>query len=712
MGNVKCCVASSAVSSDDKITEPLLHQEEKEAIDNLLKYYDEEHCQLINLTREQSRALTVLSYSDNEELQRTAAFFFSEISEQYTEELNEVILEPLIHLLSSKDAEVLRAASLALSSLALYGAETNKVIIVEYGGLRPLIRLLTYDHVEVLCNVCGCLTTLATQEENKTEIVRLGALQPLIRLTKSRDIRVKRNSSGALLNLSHIAANRTSIVGAGGVPSLVHLLGCDDEDIQFYCSAAISNIAVDGGHRSVIMSVQNGRVLTLLVKLMRGGREKVQCQACLALRNIASDGVYQTKILQAGGLEAIHDLLVTYTNHGEDTVIAAVAALKNISIHQGSEISITDKKLVPVLCKLLRQLENNIEARCHAAGTIRNLLSVQPAMQALVRVRGITLLLELLTSNQNDSLLVECSAALAIATSHAEVGHMVLESSHFLKMLQSLADYSQEVRHNIVGMLGHLTANAANHDRLLSCDPSLLAVVSMITKLDCSAMANCNFLCLWILAQLSVGSDQTKASLQHFLNKDTFLTQWLHQQQNTTSGDTRQLAAMVMGTTPSLTSNASLSESLTVSQSQKLPSDPSVLRCYEDERAKGNTLLRKGYYSDAIIHYTKCVELCPSLPASYSNRALCHIREGNFQMAEKDCTTSLLIDPNNVKVLFRRSLARKGLSHYSDAIQDIDSLLKVDPNNSAAIKERDLLVQLKLTDSNHKTVDNHNIVDL
>jgi len=41
----------------------------------------------------------------------------------------------------------------------------------------------------------------------------------------------------------------------------------------------------------------------------------------------------------------------------------------------------------------------------------------------------------------------------------AEVGHMVLESSHFSKILRSLADYSQEVRHNIVGMLGHLTAN-------------------------------------------------------------------------------------------------------------------------------------------------------------------------------------------------------------------------------------------------------------
>ena len=41
-----------------------------------------ENFQLINLSREQLKALTVLSYSDNEELQRTAAFFFSEISEQ------------------------------------------------------------------------------------------------------------------------------------------------------------------------------------------------------------------------------------------------------------------------------------------------------------------------------------------------------------------------------------------------------------------------------------------------------------------------------------------------------------------------------------------------------------------------------------------------------------------------------------------------------
>lgn len=90
-----------------------------------------------------------------------------------------------------------------------------------------------------------------------------------------------------------LAANRISIVGEGGVPYLVQLLESQDEEIQFYCSATLSNIAVDGGcgyknytsarfsfaggHRSVIMSVSNGKVLLLLVRLIQNGIEK----ACL-----------------------------------------------------------------------------------------------------------------------------------------------------------------------------------------------------------------------------------------------------------------------------------------------------------------------------------------------------------------------------------------------------------------------------------------------
>lgn len=100
---------------------------------------------------------------------------------------------------------------------------------------------------------------------------------------------------------------------------------------------------------------------------------------------------------------------------------------------------------------------------------------------------------------------------------------MILESTQYSKLLNSLINCSVEVTHNIVGVLGHLAANgwqyrfchavamaillAANHDRLLSHDPSLLKVVSMVTKMDNSDGTSCNFLCLWILAQLSVGCE-------------------------------------------------------------------------------------------------------------------------------------------------------------------------------------------------------------
>lgn len=87
-------------------------------------------------------------------------------------------------------------------SLILWIAE-NKVLIVQLGGLPPLIRQMLSSNVEVQCNAVGCITNLATHEENKAKIARSGALGPLTRLAKSRDMRVQRNATGALLNMTH-----------------------------------------------------------------------------------------------------------------------------------------------------------------------------------------------------------------------------------------------------------------------------------------------------------------------------------------------------------------------------------------------------------------------------------------------------------------------------------------------------------------------------
>jgi vacuolar protein 8 len=83
-----------------------------------------------------------------------------------------------------------------------YAAE-NKALIVNLGGLPPLIKQMQSTNVEVQCNAVGCITNLATHEENKSKIARSGALVPLTRLAKSKDMRVQRNATGALLNMTH-----------------------------------------------------------------------------------------------------------------------------------------------------------------------------------------------------------------------------------------------------------------------------------------------------------------------------------------------------------------------------------------------------------------------------------------------------------------------------------------------------------------------------
>ena len=40
--------------------------------------------------------------------------------------------------------------------------EQNKLVIVKAGALRPLVAMLSVDDLDVQCNACGCITTLAT----------------------------------------------------------------------------------------------------------------------------------------------------------------------------------------------------------------------------------------------------------------------------------------------------------------------------------------------------------------------------------------------------------------------------------------------------------------------------------------------------------------------------------------------------------------------
>lgn len=345
--------------------QPLLAENEREAIAALLQYL-ENRSEVDFFSHGPLRALSTLVYSDNIDLQRSAALAFAEITEKNVKPVDREVLEPILILLQSPDAEVQRAACAALGNLAVNNE--NKILIVDMGGLEPLIRQMLSPNIEVQCNAVGCITNLATQDDNKAKIARSGALVPLTKLAKSRDLRVQRNATGALLNMTHSNENRQELVNAGAVPVLVSLLSSPDADVQYYCTTALSNIAVDEANRKKLSQTEP-RLVTQLVQLMDSNSARVQCQATLALRNLASDAGYQLEIVRAGGLPHLVKLL--QSSH-QPLVLAAVACIRNISIHPLNEGLIIDAGFLKPLVALL-DYNDSEEIQCHAVSTLRNL---------------------------------------------------------------------------------------------------------------------------------------------------------------------------------------------------------------------------------------------------------------------------------------------------------------------------------------------------
>ncbi|KAG6866247.1 Vacuolar protein 8 [Blastosporella zonata] len=430
--------------------EPLLLENEREAVADLLQYLENRTTTNFFVGSPLS-ALTTLSFSDNVDLQRSAALAFAEITEKEVRPVGRDTLDPILFLLSSHDTEVQRAASAALGNLAVN--TDNKLLIVKLGGLEPLIRQMLSPNVEVQCNAVGCVTNLATHDDNKTKIAKSGALVPLTRLAKSKDMRVQRNATGALLNMTHSDENRQQLVNAGAIPVLVSLLNSPDTDVQYYCTTALSNIAVDGANRKKLAQSEP-KLVTSLVMLMDSSSLKVQCQAALALRNLASDEKYQLEIVKADGLTSLLRLLQsTYL----PLILSSAACVRNVSIHPQNESPIIDVGFLQPLINLL-SFKDNEEVQCHAISTLRNLAaSSEKNKTAIVKAGAVQsikeLVLEVPMNVQSE--MTACVAVLALSD---ELKGQLLEMGICEVLIPLTNSPSSEVQGNSAAALGNLSS--------------------------------------------------------------------------------------------------------------------------------------------------------------------------------------------------------------------------------------------------------------
>ncbi|CAJ1398012.1 unnamed protein product [Effrenium voratum] len=102
--------------------------------------------------------------------------------------------------------------------------------------------------------------------------------------------------------------------------------------------------------------------------------------------------------------------------------------------------------------------------------------------------------------------------------------------------------------------------------------------------------------------------------------------------------------------------------------------------------SKALWMLQSGKVADAQSDVSWCNSTRLAL---HSNRAFSELRQGNWQAAEEDCTEALKINPQAVKALYRRAIAREELGRKEEALKDAEAALALQPGEElVALQKR------------------------
>ncbi|XP_055977761.1 mitochondrial import receptor subunit TOM34 [Sorex fumeus] len=109
--------------------------------------------------------------------------------------------------------------------------------------------------------------------------------------------------------------------------------------------------------------------------------------------------------------------------------------------------------------------------------------------------------------------------------------------------------------------------------------------------------------------------------------------------------------------------------------------------------AAGNESFRNGQFAEASALYSRALEALQAQGSSdpqkesvlYSNRAACHLKDGNCADCIQDCTTALALVPFSLKPLLRRAAAYEALEKYPLAYVDYKTALQIDDRVTSAL---------------------------
>uniref|UniRef100_A0A671VSF0 E3 ubiquitin-protein ligase CHIP n=2 Tax=Sparus aurata TaxID=8175 RepID=A0A671VSF0_SPAAU len=91
----------------------------------------------------------------------------------------------------------------------------------------------------------------------------------------------------------------------------------------------------------------------------------------------------------------------------------------------------------------------------------------------------------------------------------------------------------------------------------------------------------------------------------------------------------------------------------------------------QELKEQGNRLFLSRKYLEAAACYSKAITHSPSVPAYYTNRALCYVKLQQYDKALSDCRHALELDSQSVKAHFFMGQCHLEMENYDEAIGNL-----------------------------------------
>jgi tetratricopeptide (TPR) repeat protein len=95
-----------------------------------------------------------------------------------------------------------------------------------------------------------------------------------------------------------------------------------------------------------------------------------------------------------------------------------------------------------------------------------------------------------------------------------------------------------------------------------------------------------------------------------------------------------------------------------------------------------------GLYPEAILNYTKAIEISPSFDMAYTKRGEAYLRTGQRYNAIFDFDKAIEINPKNIVAYLYRGVEYNRAGKYEKAISDLSRAIEINPKSAEAYNFR------------------------